>query len=238
MLTRSVGLRGGGAGSAAPALVEAGLLAHWKFADGTGQVVADETGSYPLTLGSTGSADTNDPAWAGEGLSFITDDYARPPSVFDTSSGEVFMDLVVRFDATVDNDMPYSDLHAIPRKGFEIARETGIIKCFCYGTDGSTNVLEAGAVVEGQWERLSFGGDATGMGFYRGGVLAEEALAPFQINNEAEIPGFGCRTYNFTFFFTGVIGYCLLYNRVLSQSERDQNGEFLKSEMAKRGVIL
>lgn len=53
-----------------------GLQALYSFADGSGQTLSDGSGNgRDGTLGSTVGADTNDPAWVTEGLSFATDDF-------------------------------------------------------------------------------------------------------------------------------------------------------------------
>jgi hypothetical protein len=66
------------AGPSSPAPVSAGLQALYQFADGAGQVLADSSGQGRNgVLGSTAGADTNDPLWVAEGLSFTTDDYAE-----------------------------------------------------------------------------------------------------------------------------------------------------------------
>lgn len=50
---------------------EAGLLALYRFDDGSGQVVADAAGSAHGQRGSTNAADANDPAWIPPGVDLV-----------------------------------------------------------------------------------------------------------------------------------------------------------------------
>jgi hypothetical protein len=82
---------GAASGSASPTATptgeanpsEASLLAHWSFDEGTGQVAGDISGhGNNGQLGSTGSADANDPTWVegktgASALHFDGDDYVE-----------------------------------------------------------------------------------------------------------------------------------------------------------------
>jgi hypothetical protein len=57
-------------------LVRSGLVAEYRFNEGSGQILYDYSGNNNHgTLGSTTGADTNDPTYTGQGASFETDDY-------------------------------------------------------------------------------------------------------------------------------------------------------------------
>lgn len=61
-------------------LVKRGLIAEYRFDDGSGQILHDYSGNgFNGQLGSTTGVDTNDPTWNGQGLSFTTDDYVKLP---------------------------------------------------------------------------------------------------------------------------------------------------------------
>ena len=63
-------------GSALPSIVQAGLVAEWRFDDGAGQVLTDSTGNGNHgQLGSTTGADAADPTWTAQGLSFDGGDF-------------------------------------------------------------------------------------------------------------------------------------------------------------------
>jgi hypothetical protein len=58
-------------GGAAPSIVTDGLLAEWRFDDGSGQVLTDYSGNdFHGQLGSTAGVDADDPTWGAEGLVF------------------------------------------------------------------------------------------------------------------------------------------------------------------------
>ena len=54
-------------------IVTAGLIAEWRFDEGTGQAVVNQVnpGTFDGQLGSTTGEDSNDPDWITEGLSFV-----------------------------------------------------------------------------------------------------------------------------------------------------------------------
>ncbi len=49
-----------------------GLIAYWEMTDGTGQTLADKTGTYNGQLGEMDAADSFDPAWSDEGCEVET----------------------------------------------------------------------------------------------------------------------------------------------------------------------
>ncbi len=65
--------------------VQAGLRALYLFDEGAGQTLGDSSaGKRDGTLGSTSGADTNDPIWSAEGLSFSTDDFVDAGTAAET----------------------------------------------------------------------------------------------------------------------------------------------------------
>lgn len=57
-------------------LVRSGLVAEYRFDEGSGQVLHDYSGNNNHgTFGTTSGSDTNDPTWISSGLSFATNDY-------------------------------------------------------------------------------------------------------------------------------------------------------------------
>lgn len=57
-------------------LVRQGLVAEYRFNEGSGQILHDYSGNGNHgQLGSTSGADTNDPTWTAYGQNFATDDY-------------------------------------------------------------------------------------------------------------------------------------------------------------------
>jgi hypothetical protein len=74
-ISRSLGfnpLRRAAPGAALPIrIVRNGLVAEWRFDEGAGQVVGDDTGNgHDGVLGFTAGVDPFDPTWTARGLSF------------------------------------------------------------------------------------------------------------------------------------------------------------------------
>jgi hypothetical protein len=64
------------------AIVAAGLIAEWRFDQGAGQVLTDQTGNgHHGQLGSTTGADAADPTWTAQGLSFDGGDFVEHDTV-------------------------------------------------------------------------------------------------------------------------------------------------------------
>ena len=64
-----------------PTIVQPGLVAEYRFEEGTSQVLYDYRGKNNGQLGSTTGGDTNDPTRIANGLTFATDDYVKLPYV-------------------------------------------------------------------------------------------------------------------------------------------------------------
>src|ERR687897_3703927 len=60
-------------GAGLPIIVQDGLVAEWRFDDGSGQVLTDYSGNGNHgTLGANSSVGADDPTWIPEGLSFAS----------------------------------------------------------------------------------------------------------------------------------------------------------------------
>lgn len=87
-----------------PKIVQAGLQVYYPFDEGSGQILTDRSGvSNDGTLGSTSGADTNDPTWVAEGLSFTTDDYVTSANDLSARPDAWTVCAAVKFAPVVDD---------------------------------------------------------------------------------------------------------------------------------------
>jgi len=68
--------------------------------EGTGQTVADSSGSFDCTLGADSGSSTNDPAWVAEGLSFDGGDFVRCGAIYAINTTTTPFSLSVVFNST------------------------------------------------------------------------------------------------------------------------------------------
>ena len=68
-------------GVAPPAIVQDGLVAEWRFDNGSGQTLTDYKGGRHGTLGATSGAAADDPTWTAQGLSFDGGDFVTLPTM-------------------------------------------------------------------------------------------------------------------------------------------------------------
>ena len=128
-------------------------VAHWTFDEGSGQTAADSSGnSRDATLGSTGSADSSDPAWmtcavGGSALDFDgVDDYVEDPD------GELYINGLTEFTASawIKSDVTGTDrgfLHTmVPDNSDSVL---GIRYDAAGSQGGGTNVIKVGISVNG-----------------------------------------------------------------------------------------
>lgn len=222
---------GGGAGGG---LATSGLVAQYKFDEGTGDVVNDSSGNgHHGQLGSASGSDANDPAWAAEGVEFVTSgsnnyvllplNTAMPHSAmtvqwlvnltsgagsFGTMQGGnsvkmYFLSNTIYVMQSATNGVIVSAAHTLPT-GWQLIT-------FTY-TSGAQELLRNTTSIDTDTASLTFT-DGTGAGFYIG-------------------------TTDFFDRTAGKLGYFLVYDRVLSGTEISDNYDAIKAEVAGRGITL
>ena len=219
----------------AAAIVQDGRVAEWRFDEGSGQVLTDYTGNgHNGRLGSTTGADAADPAWTARGLSFDGGDFVECDNA--GISGTIPRTIIAVMKRVGTNEF-----------GCEWAGSGGggtrlTLKC-----NGVANVLlieyAAGGtslltlpVAQDTWHFCGYtqsGNNAnTGIGYLNGN--AEAVTLNRSINTAGNL------------FWGKIAGgakimeaaYGLVYNRVLSPAEVEQNRQALKAILATRGITL
>jgi hypothetical protein len=219
----------------APIIIQDGLVAEWRFNEGSGQVLTDYTGNgHNGRLGTTTGADAADPAWTPQGLSFDGGDFVECDNA--GISGTVPRTIVAVMKRVSTNEF-----------GWEWAGSGGAGTRLTLKCNGITNVLlieyQAGGMslntlpaAPNTWHFCGYtqsGNNAnTGIGYLNGN--AEAVTLDRSINTAGN------------FFWGKIAGgakimeaaYGLVYNRVLSPAEVEQNRQALKPILATRGITL
>ena len=129
-MSRSLGLsprRRCAASSAAPVIVQDGLVAEWRFDDGAGQQITDYSGNgHHATLGTSSGSESSDPTWQASpaALSFDGGDQALTASIVGPTEFEV--DMLIYGDSSCQDFgmilVPHADA------GFDSQATTQIFK--------------------------------------------------------------------------------------------------------------
>ena len=250
-VTRSIGLKPSHRkkkGVQFPPLVQDGLIAEWRFDDGSGQQITDYSGNgFHAQLGTTGSPDSDEPAWSSTGVDCVV------------SAAANFI--------TTNTSAGISG--AAPRTVIVVAQcdlaETGF-GFFQWVGDGGLDT---------RWQFHLRGPDADFLGWtINSGIGFATSLSPttntwhflavtqdnsgldngltFYLDASSEAsPGFGISIATAGDIVMGPLGdsqtgilkkgkfaYALLYDRELSPAEVEQNRQALKSILASRGITL
>ncbi len=214
-------------GDSGEGIVRDGLVACFKFDERQGQRLIDWSpyGNHG-TLGSSIGADTNDPAWTPQGLSFITDDYI---TTLLSITGDWSLQIVCSYND--DTGLYYSI-------GLVATATKGVFR---------NNVLKSIGIYDGT--SVLYTNTTVNTGTYNLSTITRQGNN-FSISNNIENPAKGVlvgfnisnlelgRRYNGYGYLSGVEVYFLAYNRVLTVAERNINYYALKAELAPRGVIL
>jgi hypothetical protein len=235
--------------SAGQGLVRSGLVAEYRFNEGSGQVLHDYSGNNNHgVLGSTTGADTNDPTWTGNGAYFVTDDHIDPGTAevaVSGAAGATVMCVCSRSASGVRHEM------------FEFRRSTGGTRLALAFLDTNVVRFQCGATsVRTIATTNTYTSTAyhciTGCANIPGDVMS------IQVDQEAAISGsaafelaafdsgsdykgrIGAAGGNVPGnYFNGTIAYLAIYNRVLTQAEISQNYAYLKSYLLReRGIAL
>jgi hypothetical protein len=229
-------------GASAIPIVQAGLVVYYRLDEGSGQAVADQTGNgHNGTLGSTAGADTNDPSWVPEGLSFTTDDYITTVNNVATEPDAWTVCAAVQFSAGVDQ--PFVGWASITSSrpginlstsGFPLIYQGASNFRYFKGNDpvnlqdegwhfvvfrspgmSATDITNASLRVDGQQQAVQSttnGGDGQAKTLFRLGALASK-------------------------FLSGSLAFFTMHNRVLSDAEADQMREYARQVLEDRVTL-
>lgn len=221
-------------------IVRNGLIAEYRFNEGAGQILYDYKNNNNGQLGSTAGADTNDPTWTTQGLTFATDDYCVMPVPFDVN-GDWTVCLVVKRDG-------------IPAGGeyfYSIGNSTTDTPNIAFLNDVVANrvIMRVGNDA-GNAAYPTLANNNVGFNLF---CLKKE-------NNIFRVKNVGTQTFvvtsvsgiftlnrctlgafarvNIAAYLNGEIAYYMPYSRATSDAEDMQNYRHLKKILAGRGVAI
>lgn len=228
--------------AAGPQPIASGLLAMYRIDEGAGQALIDSSpGGRDATLGSTSGADTNDPLWTAEGLSFSTDDYV-----------DCGADAALRPDAwTVLLATKLTPNVVNPALGWHTSSQTPAVfaaapfnqnrpliwlatNCFRYFEKNNPVDLH-----DGQWHFLSFtcpGNAAVDIASSTLSVDGMDQAIVSTTNSEAAGVKTTCRigAAGVAYFASSETAFFAMYDRVLTSGEQEQMREYAKAVLAGR----
>jgi hypothetical protein len=238
-------------------LIRQGLVAEYRFNEGSGQILYDYSGNNNHgMLGSTTGSDTNDPTWGSTGATFTTDDYIRVGAV--TSGGatqNMYMCCIVFYSASAISKSTtgqalfnMSDCPGTERSWVGIGNTTTglndeIISVIYPSGSHGTGWCDGSGTLAGGWHILIFVWNGVTYDIWvdavkkttTAGSSGHAALAPLSDIYIGAREGAGATGV----FFTGSIAYLSVYNRALTQSEITQNYTYLKGYLLReRGISL
>jgi hypothetical protein len=230
-------------------LIRSGLLAEYRFNEGTGQVLYDYSsqGNHG-TLGSGTGSDIYDPTWTGQGTYFTTNDYIQCPGV-SVSSGLTVMFVCKPSSCPVNTTLisQWSGTTMV----WKIRTHDSDAKDLTmnFSDNGSWDVghrmtkhATGDPFADGTWVCLTLTFNAGTVTLYKtltsetltdGGVgsitsLSSSATSPIYIGRD------GSGGYS-----TQTMAYALIYNRALSKVEITQNYNYLKKYLlVGRGISI
>lgn len=215
-------------------LVGDGLVMHYKFDTGTGQVLSDHSG-----LAKHGTL-TNAPTWTGKGLTFVRTsshyvDCGNPAITVNTIQMVYYNDVVLNSSTTLQCPLAFRDdpaciycgnftgtfTNEIIAVGNNVA---GAGNCAWTGTD---NVPVGWHLIEFRWNNSKYE------------IIIDKIYKPITTNGTPQII-----TANKFYigrnvdgrYINGRFAYLLVYNTSLSESQMEQNRIYLKKDLWKRGI--
>jgi hypothetical protein len=243
-VSRSLGLsprRRAAQGAAPSGIVQDGLVAEFRFDEGSGQVLTDYSGNgHHGRLGTTGGADADDPNWTSEGLVFTaaTSDWVECDTA-GLAGGMAFSIVAVAYYAAG------SEL-AIEWPGNGSTSTEFTLKPFGVGFylengPGSGTYWPGLAAPSNQWNFLAWtqstSSISSGIAYSNGfsDVAANASGSTSLVLNISGNLTFGRNEPNFR---NMRMAYFSVYNRALSANEIEQNRAALASILAARGITL
>jgi hypothetical protein len=245
-LARSLGLspRRRAAEDAAPAIVQGGLIAEWRFDQGSGQTLTDSSGNgHHGQLGTTAGADANDPTWGtnptrlvfdGAGDRVIVPDFASPT--------HYHLDLVVKAETAsttfamlfihgkADNDAVLQIFrNALTTPVQYRAKPSGAAQTF----NGARSVFDGG------WHLIQVNHTGTQFSAHVDGqidVAPTAANTPVSANTPIWLSGRSAG--GGALFLQGAEAWGAWYSVAFNESQRAQNEAFARYLMSGRGVTL
>lgn len=222
-------------------IVTRGLVAHYKFNEGSGQTLTDHSGyGNHGQLGSTSGVDTADPTWTGQGLSFGGDDYVGIGNVGKTMRTMQFVfynNIAIDASSTVQVLVNFSTTGS--PSYLSLGSVTGNLtnEIIALRATGSEGWCDATASISIGWNIL----DLRWNGFTFD-IILNEVNKPLSVYTTMVPPTVSQlelgRYAGGSSYFNGLQGYLLLYDVSLNNLELKQNRKAIKEILQVRGVSL
>jgi hypothetical protein len=249
--SRGLGLsprRRAAGGAAPPGIVQDGLVAEYRFDEGSGQVLTDYSGNgHHGRLGTSGGADADDPNWTSEGLIFTGANGDHVECDTAGISGGMARTLIGVAHYTNQLAVGWNG------NGANLAPTTFVVKPFNAGGDyfyfengtGTGVYFNVGAGLlcpDGQYNCMAYtqsGANVnTGIGYVNGvsvPVVGQSGATNLVLNTSGNL--FFGKDADGT-FHTQKWAYFLVYDRALSAEEIEQTRQALALILAPRGITL
>jgi hypothetical protein len=213
-------------------LVRSGLVAEYRFNEGSGQILYDYSGNNNHgTLGSTTGSDTNDPTYTGQGALCTTDDYFTGLTGLGANAAQTLM-IVLNFNHLASVNGTHTGICS------SLMQHSANNRIYI---SGQNDFFDTTALITaGVWNCLTFtsSGSTTTAALKVG--LTNVACTQ-QTGDTNEIPALtqiGCKS-GVGAYMDGTFAYFIIYNRVLAQAEITQNYNYLKGYLLReRGISI
>jgi len=222
------------------AIVTAGLLAEWRFDEGTGQVLTDSTGNgHHGQLGSTAGADANDPTWTAEGLNFAAGTFVTCDNAGISGGVARTVCAVIATDDAGSGNTRFGiewvgDGSNFKRWTLRCASSSDDLRLEVQGAGQTASSLNFDAF---EWNFIAATQSGSNMNTI---TLYKDGATPVPLTTSATLDTIGA----FQFGTANSVGnamqaaYGLVYDRALSAAEIEQNRQALASILAARGITL
>jgi hypothetical protein len=227
-------------------IVQSGLVAYYRFDEASGQTLTDQSGNgHHGTLGSAAGADTNDPSWVAEGLSFAADDYVTTASDTATRPDAWTVCTAAKFTpAVAEQPLVAWGSIASARPGIYLSFLGSPYRPIIYQGASNFRYFKANDPVNLQddgWHFLVFRTPGMGTADIANASLRVDGVQQVvdsttnggagQSKTEFRLSGLG-NTY-----LAGTLAFFAMHNRVLSDAEADQMREFAQEVLSGRVTL-
>ncbi len=218
-----------------PPIVQTGLVAEYRFDDGSGQALTDYGSSgWDLQLGSTSGADTNDPTWVTAGLQFATDDYCYRTTGPTVSQPTTHV-IVANHNPTDETALYLFDGGTDPGRQVAYHNDAGATEDELNVWAGAFIVPHGTGTFKRGWKVHTFIFNGASSKYYDSNsqILSGNAGA-------GGLEGLTvCAKYDFgQIMDVATVGYHAVYNTALDTDEIAENVTALTTIMAARGVTI
>ena len=195
--------------------VSEGLVAHWKFDDGSGSTAIDSAGTNNGTL-------FGDPTWTAGRINGAlsldgSSDYVSVAPVSPLAGVNVTAQAWVRVDEFAGIWNPILTQHDLSNNGYYFYVSSGAPAFYIVGGVAFVQVISNEAINANQWYHVAGTNDGSNLKLYVDGELKDSSSSTgfLGVNYNAYI---GCESTSLL-YYNGLIDDVRIYNRAVSESE-------------------